>query len=130
MLLRAITIGFLLVGLEIVQGILRVRLLNRRLGDHRARQVGVFIGSVVILVVAWCCSDWMGAKTRAELLGVGALWLGLMLACDLFFGRVVFRFSWSRIARDFDPRCGGLLGLGMLVLLLAPWIGAWLRSVE
>jgi hypothetical protein len=28
--------------------------------------------------------------------------------------------SWDRIASDFDPRRGGFLALGMLVILVAP----------
>lgn len=41
---RALLIWLLITGLEIIQGILRVRYLNRPLGDHRARQVGVDAG--------------------------------------------------------------------------------------
>jgi len=65
---------------------------------------------------------------RGELLAVGAAWTGLMLGFDLWFGRWVFRFPWQRIARDFDLRRGGLLGLGMLLPGLSPWLAAWLRS--
>jgi hypothetical protein len=32
------------------------------------------------------------------------------LAFDIAFGRLYFRFPWHRIAADFDPRKGGLLG--------------------
>jgi hypothetical protein len=50
--LRAVTI-WLRIGLaEVLNGIVRVRFLSRRLGDRRARQVGILSGSALILVVA------------------------------------------------------------------------------
>lgn len=127
---RALAIGLLIAAIEVLQGILRVRLLNRPLGDRRARQVGVIVGSGVILCVAWLTGPWIGAGTGVELLAVGAIWLAIMLALDLAFGRWVFKFSWSRIARDFDVRRGGLLGIGMLVVLFAPLITAELLGAD
>jgi len=107
MLLRALTIWCVIALVEVLQGVVRVRLLNRRVGDHRARQIGVVTGSILILAIAWLTLPWLGATTQLELLGVGLLWMLLMLALDVAFGRWVFRFSWQRIARDFDPRQGG-----------------------
>jgi hypothetical protein len=57
------------------------------------------------------------------LLGVGFLWLALMLMFEIAFGRFVFRASWQRLASDFDFRKGGLLSIGMAVLLVAPLLG-------
>jgi hypothetical protein len=37
--------------------------------------------------------------------------------------------SWDRIASDFDPRRGGLLAFGMLVILVAPRLVAQRRSL-
>ena len=46
-------VWLLLAAAEVLQGIVRVRLLNRRVGDHRARQIAVFTGSEIILAIAW-----------------------------------------------------------------------------
>jgi hypothetical protein len=108
---------------------LRVRFLNRRVGDRRARQIGVLTGSAIILAIAWFAVPWMGASGVIQLLSVGFLWLVLMLAFDIAFGRLVFRASWERILADFDLRRGGWLGVGMLVLLTAPLLLAKLGGV-
>jgi hypothetical protein len=116
MLGQAVLVWLLIAAVEVVQGIFRVRLLNQRVGDRRARQNGVATGSVFILAIAWAADPWIGARATRDCLAVGGLWLVLMLALDLVVGRWVFHLPWSRIARDFDVRRGGLLGLGMLVL--------------
>jgi hypothetical protein len=46
---RAIAVWLGLVGAEIVHGILRSIVLLPRVGDKRARQIGVFTGSLVNL---------------------------------------------------------------------------------
>lgn len=124
MILRAFLVWLVIAAAEVAQGIVRVRFVNRPLGDHRARQLGVVTGSALVLFIAWFTRDWIDARTTAQRWIVGGLWLGLMLAFDLSFGRLVFRFPWSRIAADFDVRRGNLLAIGMLVVLLAPLIVA------
>ena len=126
---RAIVIWLLIAAAEVLHGILRVRLLNCRVGDHRARQIGVFTGSAIILVIAWFSVPWIGASSSGQLLGVGVLWLALMLGFEIGFGILVFRAPWKRIAADFDFRKGGLLSIGMLVLLIAPVLVGKLRGL-
>ena len=113
---------------ETLHGIGRTLLVRPHLGDQRARQLGVFSGSILILAIALLSVRWIGAKIPAQLLGVGLLWLVLMLTFEMVLGRV-FGFSWQRIASDYDPRQGGLLAIGMGVLFLAPFVAARLRNV-
>ncbi len=120
--IKALLIWLLIATAEVLHGIVRVRFLHRPLGDRRARQVGVFTGSGIILLVAWFCVPWLGVLSNQQLLGVGSLWFVLMLGFEIAFGRWVFRASWRRLAADFDIRQGGLLSIGMAVLLLAPWL--------
>lgn len=122
MILRAVAVWLVIALAEAVQGYLRIRFLNRRLGDKRARRIGVGTGSVIILTLTWVAFPWIGIKDEPDAWGVGTLWLGLMLAFDAGFGRWVFHASWTRIFEEFDLRRGRLLALGMAVLLLAPWI--------
>jgi hypothetical protein len=126
--LRACLVWLVIAVAEVLQGILRVRFLNRRVGDHRARQIGVFTGCCLVFGIAWLTLPWIGAVTWPNLVVVGLLWFALMLTFDLGFGRLVFRFPWSRIAADFDPRRGNLLGFGMLFVFAAPLLVAKLRG--
>jgi hypothetical protein len=42
MLLKAILVWMLIAAAEVLQGIVRIRFLNPRVGDLRARQIGMF----------------------------------------------------------------------------------------
>ena len=120
MLIRALTVCVLIALAETIHGILRVRLLNRHVGDHRARQISVGPASLIILAIAWLSVRWIAPASTGDALAIGALWLGAMLAFEISLGRFVFHVSWDRIFSDFDLRRGGLLGFGMLVLFFAP----------
>ena len=128
LLSKALLIGLLIAAAETIQGILRVRWLNRRLGDKRARQLAVVPGSLVILLIAWWFTPWIGIRTPLDAFATGLLGVGLMLAYDVSLGRLVFHFPWSRLRADLDPRQGGMLGLGMIVLGLAPWLAGLMHG--
>lgn len=125
---KALVIFALIALVETVHGSLRVRYLNRPLGDHRARQVGVCTGSLLILVIAWVTAPWLDVPSAAAAWAVGGAWLGLMLGFEVWGGRRLFHASWPRVFAEFDLRRGGLLGFGMLVLAAAPWLAGVARG--
>lgn len=129
LIVRASLVWLAIAAAEVLQGVLRVRFLNRRVGDHRARQIGVVTGCGLIFVIAWFTVPWIGARTWSTLVGVGLFWFVSMLTFDLVFGRLVFRAPWPRIAADFDPRRGNLLGFGMLFVFAVPLLVAKLQGL-
>lgn len=126
---RAIVVWLLIAAAETAHGIFRVRVMNRRFGDRRARQIGVLSGSLIIFTIVWLTIPWIGVGSEGDCLAVGLFWLILMLAFDLGLGRFYFGFPWSRLMADFDPRKGGFLGLGMIFLLFSPLLTAKLRGI-
>lgn len=59
---------------------------------------------------------------------LGLFWLALTLTFEIGLGRAT-GMAWDRLASDFDPRRGGLLGFGMLVILVTPRILAERRGL-
>ena len=125
---RALAVWLLVAVLETVHGIVRGLWLVPALGEPAAQRLGFAVGSVLVLAVTWDTSRWLGAATRAAQLQTGALWLLLMLGLELLVGRAR-GFGWERIAAEFDPRQGGLMLFGLLLMGLAPMLGArWRRG--
>src|SRR5579885_1515069 len=93
-LIRALAVWCVLIGVEVVHGTLRTLLLAPHIGDLPARQIGVFTGSALNLLVAYVFVRWMGARRSSDLLMVGLLWLILTLLFELSFGRLVVGVSW------------------------------------
>lgn len=115
---------------EVVHGVARVILLEPRLGDFKARQIAVFTGSAMILVISFTTIRWLRAESRLQLIGVGFLWLFLTLGFELLLGRLVMGLSWERIASDYKLFEGGLMPIGLLVLTAAPLIAAQLLGED
>jgi hypothetical protein len=127
---RALLVFLLIATVEVLHGIGRVVFVAPRLGDFPSRQLAVFTGSALILLVAIATVKWIGATTPGRLAAVGMLWVLLMVAFEIALGRFVFGLPWSRIGEDFDLVHGGLLPIGLLVLALAPIIAARVRRLS
>ena len=128
-LVRAFAVWLVLIVAEILHGIARGVFLVPHVGEFRSNQIGVFTGSVIILVIALVFVRWIGATRSSHLLAVGFLWLILTLAFEVAFGRFVVGASWERLAADYNVLEGGLLPSGMLVLMLSPLIAGKVRGV-
>jgi hypothetical protein len=100
------------------------------LGDFPARQISVFTGSLLILIVTYFFIEWIGAATTRQLTLTGVMWVFLTLSFEIGLGRFAFAYSWERILSDFNFAKGGLLGIGLLIMGFAPRLTASLRRVR
>ena len=125
---RALGVWFVLIAVEFAHGILRTIFLVPVVGDLRARQIGVFTGSILILAVVYLLVPWLQAVETKCLILVGVLWVVLTVTFEFTFGHFVFRRSWKDLASDYNILRGGFLLLGLVVLLFAPVIAVWLRG--
>lgn len=126
--LRALGLWILLMAAETLLGLWRVKILSVWLGDKVTRDVGVFTGSLIILLITLICIDWIPARNTVTLLAIGATWVALTSAYDVALGRFVFQFPWNEVLAEFNPFQGRLFPLGLAVLLLAPLLAARLRG--
>ena len=120
---RALVVWLLMMAIETIHGVLRNRFLVPIIGDVGSRQIGVLIGSVLILGVAIITIGWIHPDSERSLLTIGVLWLVLTLAFEFGLGRALGR-PWDNLLADYDLSRGGLLSIGMVVLALSPWIAA------
>ena len=116
----------LIILLETLHGMLREVFIAPVMGDLRARQLGVLIGSLLVLGVAWLTVRWIGAQSRRAQWYVGAFWVVLTLVFEILLGRAI-GVSWERMLSDYNPARGGFMIAGLAVMFMAPWVAANLR---
>lgn len=123
---RALVAWLVLIAAESVHGVLRTLLLAPVVGDLRARQVGVVIGSALVLATALLFIRWIRPACGREALRIGVLWLVLTLAFEFSLGHALGR-TWDQMFADYNISRGGYMLFGLLVLVLAPWVAAKIR---
>lgn len=124
---RGAAVWLVIIFAEFLHGILRILFLEPLVGDFRARQIAVFSGMLIILIIAYFFVDWLRAENDRQLLLAGLLWLVLTPLFEISLG-LLLNLSWERIFSDYDIFNGGLLGVGLLFLLFAPLIASRLRQ--
>ncbi len=97
------------------------------IGDMPARQVGVLIGSAIILAIAWVCIRWINARSFAEQFRVGLLWVVLIAVFEFSQGAAL-GYSQARMLSDYNMAEGGFMGMGLIFMLFAPALAAWARG--
>lgn len=117
---RAFAVWLLIIFAESVHGALRQALLEPMVGDFRARQISVFIGAAIIVVITFVFVRWLKASHIYQFMLVGVMWVILTVGFEILLGRFAMGLSWERIASDYNVAAGGLLPFGLLVLLFAP----------
>lgn len=111
---------------ETIHGILRGLLLVPLTDQIRANQIGVAVGSSLILLVTLFTINWIGAVRTSALLKVGAIWVLLTIAFEVGLG---YAFGgWERVYMDYDPRQGGLMPIGLFIMLFSPLIARRVRG--
>lgn len=129
MLLKALIVFLLIAGTETLHGIWRIKFLNRRVGDRRARQLGLISGSLLIFAITWLLIPWIAPASTSDCLLIGGGWVLLMTLFEFGIGRFVFNMKWPRILRDYNLREGGYMGIAMLFLMLCPLLVAYSRNL-
>ena len=125
---RGIVIWLVIMGAETIHGILRSAFLAPMIGDIRARQFSVLVGSLLILVLTLIFVGWIKASALHQLIVVGIMWVVLTVGFEIVLGRFVMGVTWERIASDYNIAQGGLMIFGLLIMLLAPLMMAKLRG--
>ena len=107
----------------VANGVLREKTYGARVPERAAHQLsGVTAVAAFAAYFAALARRWPlgGSREAAE---VGAAWLGMTVAFEFGFGRLVAKHPWSELARDYDITQGrtwpfvlAWIGVGPVVL--------------
>lgn len=107
---------------ETINGIYRIKFLNKRFGNKKAKIISFFTGLFFIVVIVYYALKWISLSSFYDSFFVGFLWSFLMVAYDVFIAKIVFKYSWKNVIKDFDVTQGNLLSIGIVILFLLPSI--------
>ncbi len=125
--MRGLFVWLAIIAAETIHGILRGLFIAPVLGDVRARQIGVLVGSLLVFIIALLSARWLESSSK-QLLTIGAIWVGLTVLFEIGLGLAV-GLSWERIRSDYDIRAGGMMIFGLLFMLFAPYLASKLRGI-
>ncbi len=127
-LFRALAVLLLIIFAESVHGTLRQLFLAPLIGDFAARRIAFFVAILLIFLIAYFFIRWISAPNVKSLFAVGLIWTILMTLFEFGLGHFVMNDSWERMFEDYDVSRGGLMGLGLLFMIFAPWLANKLRN--
>lgn len=110
-----------------LHGIARTVWLAPKVGKVLAVKLSIVSGTLLALGVCYLFVPGVGLRGLKQhlLLGVG---LALFMAAfDVAVGKLIMRFQWPRIWRDFNPASGNYLSIGLVLLALMPSLVWWYR---
>lgn len=125
---RALWVWGVIVVVEVAHGMARELFIAPVLGDRPARQLGVLVGSGLIILVAVLTIRWIGAIRCNDQLRVGAVWVALIVVFEVALG-LALGDPPARLLEDYDLTAGGYMGLGLTFMLFAPALAYQMRQV-
>jgi hypothetical protein len=120
---------FVFALIAVAGGIVRVTILEPRLGSYPANVVETLALVVVLLVLIWIAVPWLLPELRTtDLIKLGAFWFGLTVAFEFLFGHYVDGATWDALLANYDITAGRLWILVLLSMGLGPIILGRARS--
>ena len=129
-LARAAVAFGLMAVLETGWGVAREAVVVPRVGREAGGRLGLATAVATVVGVAVETSEFVGAETVGELVGVGVTWYACMASFDAVLGHYARGMSWAQVAESLDPTRTPL-GVAMLgAMLCAPFVGALVRAKQ
>ncbi|MBD2189498.1 hypothetical protein [Pseudanabaena mucicola] len=129
-ILKSILVWLVFILAESLNGTARIFWLIPLLGESLAHQISFAIGSLLIVTIATLFIRWLQVSKFMQLLSIGLIWLLLTVLFEIGLGRFVLAYSWEQIAADYNLLQGGLMPIGLVLLVLSPFIAAKIRRVS
>jgi hypothetical protein len=109
-------------------GTARVKILEPRIGELAAHQLGTLFLCAIIAAVAYCVVA-KSKLTPADALRLGTIWLLMTLAFEFGFFHYAVRVPWEKLLADYNIAKGRIWPLTLATNLLAPWlIARWRKA--
>jgi hypothetical protein len=128
---RALGVWFLLAaGMLLLGGFRGALTSNKDMDPKFVAQVADCAGAIIVLVATFYLVDKLETEKTRDLLLVGGVWVVLITAVDILFGRYVLHHEWAAIFQDYDLLDGRLWLLVLTAFFVGPFLTTRLHGVE
>jgi hypothetical protein len=117
-----------MVFIAIANGIARDMGYKRYVTELRAHQISTLTGAVLFTLYTWGLSLRWPLASAGQAFTVGAIWVVLTIAFEILFGHFIAKFTWRKLASDYNLLKGRVWVLILLWLLVLPYIVHRMRS--
>ena len=128
---KAVAMWFVLLVAMFGNGMLRVFLLQPRVGEDTARRAACLTGLMMIFALSGVFVRAVPDASPRQLLKVGTIWLVSTVAFEFLFGHFGAGLSWAELLQEYNLLRGRLWTLVLVGTLTAPWVwGRLLKRVS
>jgi hypothetical protein len=107
-------------AIGVANGVSREATYGRRLDDETANRVSVLTAVAAFAAYFRLLQRRWPLGGRSEALRIGGAWLGLTVAFEFTFGRLVAKKPWRELAADYNVARGRLWPLVLAWIALGP----------
>jgi hypothetical protein len=126
--LKAFVLWLVILPVAVGNGILREIVLIPALGRPVGLAASGIALSLLIFIIAWLAAPWYGAMHARRYWHIGALWLGLTLAFEFGFGRLVQHKTWDQLLQAYNFSGGNIWPAVLAMTFFSPRLAAWVRD--
>jgi hypothetical protein len=117
-----------MVFIAIANGVARDWGYKRYVTELRAHQISTLIGAVLFTIYTWALGRRWPLESSAQAFTIGAIWVVLTIAFEILFGHFVAKFTWRKLAMDYNLLKGRVWVLILLWLFVLPYAVYRFRS--
>ncbi len=115
-------------GIAVICGALRVKLLEPRLGEQKAHVAGTLTVCVLLLCAIHLFVTVSGVSGTWPLMRIGAFWTLLTIGFEFAFGLLVLKKPLEELLADYDIFRGRVWLLVLLTTFWGPVLSGMLRE--
>ena len=120
MLARTVVVWFILLAIAVANGFVRESFITPRTGRGLAHAISTVMLSILIVVVGWAATPWVGPTSLQDAWLIGTIWLVLTLAFEFLAGHFVFGRTWQELFADYNLAAGKIWLMVLVVTLMTP----------
>jgi hypothetical protein len=128
MILTYILAWIPMVFIAIANGIARDKGYKQYFKELHAHQLSTLTGIVLFTAYTWLVSLRWPLESSGQALTVGVIWFFLTIIFEIVFGHYVAKFTWRRLAMDYNLLQGRVWVVLLAWLIVLPYVVYRLRS--